>query len=356
MRVGGNNLADQEEAQQNNKCNGCRSKSCKWAIQSFLWTFWIFFLLKFGVWGIGTTTLIILLVGLGFFSFIYSLCFCFSHTCQYLKNLRTSNGVVTYLSSIFYKPGFITFYAECYHYVSSYHRHRNGSTSRSRRKVVTYTETRRFPFKSWRDISGEFNLDLTHLSDPNAKPLLKLELQKSIEFADDGTEDDYEYFRESMRYRIQHIDTNYNLEEKAEIAGLESFNLVNLSDSIPCGIGMFWFIISLFFFLAEIYKVFFNKHCNYYKFKIRKLISTVNDLNVDVNSAEYQKDVPRVVIHKEDFKFFDLGKYEALPNTIDTPQNQIKEGGSNPKPRDEGDDDPKNYISNAPVHKRLGNN
>jgi len=156
------------------------------------------------------------------------------------------------MEKLFYQPGILCLYAECYHYVVSY-------TSRGsrRRKVVSYSENRTFPYVSWRDISGPFNLDSKKI-DRNAKPLLKLKLVKSVELANDGSLEDYAFFRDNIIYRLQYVDQCFEITESTFIPGFEDKTLVKMGENAPCMATPGCFIMSVIACFGEFYIHFNN--------------------------------------------------------------------------------------------------
>jgi len=216
---------------ENGRCAGscCCTKGYKWFVQIMVILALIYLIISLAL-SIATNYIVYVAAIIIFiiYMLIYSIMGCCSNTCAYLKNIRGGGNVCDYMERIFYTPGCLTCYAECYHYVVTYSR-RGGS---SRRKVVTYTETRTFPYQSWRDISGPFNLDTSGAENRNL-PLLKLELNKSVELAQDGSVNDYTFFRDSMIYRLQYVDHYFNLIESSTISGFNDKTLVKVGDEIP---------------------------------------------------------------------------------------------------------------------------
>jgi len=316
------------------RCEGscCCSKGYKWFMQIFTWFAVAYMIAAIVIASYsGGILLISGIIVFGVFYVIYTIMACCSNTCAYLKNIKGGGGVCDYMERLFYQPGLFCLYAECYHYVYSYTR-RGG---RSRRKVTTYTESRTFPYKSWRDISGPFNLDTSGVN-MESKSLLKLKLVKSIELAQDGTYEDYAYFRDSMIYRLQYVDQCFNIIESNFIPGFQDKTLVQLGDEIPCMASPGCFAMCVIVMLGEFYKLCFNSHCSFQEFHVRKLCSSQQDLNANINSPQYLEQAPQIILKGQTFKFFDTAKYAPPPQGLDTPQDQIRQdvamrqGGGDP--------------------------
>lgn len=267
-----------------------------------------------------------------------------SNTCSYLKNIKNGSNVCDYMEKIFYQPGTLNLFAECYHYIWVY-------TGRSyhRRKIVSYSEFRTFPYLSWRDTSGTFDLDTSGVSS-NSKELLKLHLLKSVEMLNDGTVDDYNYFRDCLVFRLQYIDDCFNLVESTSIPGFEENTLVQMATEIPCMASVGCYAMSIICFFGEFYKLCFNGHCSFQEFTIRKLISARGNVN---QIQQYMTEAPKIVLRGQTTEFSDISKYIPAP-LADTPEDQRRSGPTAPtnKPQTQ---DPKDIernfnVMSAPVH------
>ncbi len=326
----------------------CCSKGFKWFVLVMAWLSLVFMSVALALpltWLIGLPFIAIGL--LSFFSLIYWIQACCSNTCAYLKNMKKGTSVLHYMESLFYKPGALKFYAECYHYVITYRRNRRGRTSSSRRKVVTYTETRSFPYQSWRDISGPFNLDTSGVNIEN-KSLLKLHLTKSVDLASDGTQEDYDYFRDSMVYRLQYVDTCFRLHEFSQIPGFEERTLVQMAEEIPCIANVGCFVLFVLLWLSECYKCCFNNHCSFQEFMVKKLISSCEDLNTNVQSQEYMDLAPKIIMRGQSYNYYDISKFQAAPSSDDTPEDQRQVGPQAPKEEADPDGVENNFQLNGP--------
>lgn len=67
-----------------------------------------------------------------------------------------------------------------------------------------------------------------------------------------------------------------------KITALNNFNLVCIRENEPCGISFFMFMVFTILPFAEFYKCYIISYCINQHFKIRKLISTRYDLNIDL--------------------------------------------------------------------------
>ncbi len=72
-----------------------------------------------------------------------------------------------------------------------------------------------------------------------------------------------------------------------KITALNNFNLVCIRENEPCGISFFMFMVFTILPFAEFYKCYINSYCINQHFKIRKLISTRYDLNIDLYQYSY---------------------------------------------------------------------
>jgi len=284
----------------------------------------------------------------------------FSFTFNVLKRIENEGDIKDYMGNIFYKPGYIVFYAECYHYeIKNTKDNKLGQQIRSTTKIVTYTEQQTFPIKSWRDISDVFDLRVstTNVVDEKdkkanneKKPLIFLTLSKSIELADDGTKEEYNYMKESICYRLQNIDKCFRLIESQEIKDFEEEKVVKLTEHIPFYISICSYITSFLFTFGELYKL-FGFHANYTKqqYNIKKIISSTQNLNEDFFYIEKS---PKLFIEDNEYIFNDFNKYSAeVPDNNDTPKEKIKFGQENQPKAEVGDIIESNvgYIKNTPV-------
>lgn len=237
-----------------------------------------------------------------------------SSTCSFLCNKTTENGIKIIMSSLVQTHPVIEFYCECYHYGISHVRYnppkKGGRGKRGRRggkrhgvrtkrrRITTYTETAIFPYYSARDVSGLFQLNKSREA-TMSKVYIKLELTPEINFADELSYMDYEYFRTDFYNRNRRRDKFMDYSETRKVPGLNNFNFVCIRDTEPCGVNICMFILFTILPFTELYKCYINSYCLEQKFKIRKLISTRYDLNQD----QYQTFVPSFDLPTQQYAF-----------------------------------------------------
>ena len=167
-----------------------------------------------------------------------------------------------------------------------------------RKRITTWRETASFPYYSARDVSGLFQLNNSREA-AMGKVYVKLVLTPEINFADELTYMDYEYFRNDFYNRNRPKDQYMDYRETRTVPGLNNFNLVCIRDQEPCGVNICMFILFTIIPLAELYKCYINSYCLDQSFKIRKLISTRYDLNQD----QYQYFVPSFDVPNQQYAF-----------------------------------------------------
>ena len=290
----------------------------------------IFMVASFVVKGIQNTA------GIGIFAVIYILYliseFC-SSTASFLCNKTTEQGIRNIMTNLVQTPPTIEFYCECYHYETHTvvysppkkgggrkgggarkaprpaggHRtggaHRAGGghhrVSRQTRRITTYRETAYFPYYSSRDVSGLFEINNSR-EDAMGKVYVKLELNPEINFADELSYMDYENFRSHFYNRNRPRDQYMTYRETRYVKGLNNFNLVCIRDEQPCGINICMFILFTIIPLAEFYKCYIDSYCLDQSFRIRKLISTRYDLNLQ---QQYEYFTPSINVPNQTYAF-----------------------------------------------------
>jgi len=300
----------------------CCSKGYKWFIQVIIFLAFILFIISFSI--TLSEPMIFIFLATMFFAvvyLVYTIMACNSNTCAYLRNIKGCGNVCNYMERLFYTPGNFMLNAECYHYEITFSK--KGRLSRKR--VVTYRETQSFPYVSWRDISGPFNLDTSGVSQEN-KSLLKLRLNKSLELANDGTIQDYNYFKDCMTFRLQYVDECFNLTEYTFIPGFDDKTLVQMADQVPCIATVGCFTCCFLLIFGEFYKLCFNNNCSFQEFTLRKINSSTQDLNANMQSQEYLAQAPKIILKGMEYNFHDTNKFLAKPADLDTPVDQRREG------------------------------
>ena len=82
------------------------------------------------------------------------------------------------------------------------------------------------------------------------------------------------------------------------VDGLTSYNLINITDSNPCGMSLFWLIFFSLIGIAQLYKMYINSKCIYKSFTIRKIISSRYKLTTEECDIKY-KNVDPVISYED---------------------------------------------------------
>jgi hypothetical protein len=190
-------------------------------------------------------------------------------------------------------------------------------------KVVTYRESEKFKFFSWRDVSRTLTLD-TKSAKKSKKPYIKLELDLNFELADVITKYDFAMQKNSLLERNRHRDTHIQLTEKALLDGFNKFNLIKVSDSEPCCINIYVFSILVLFALVIFYDLYIAYFCIYQDFIVKKLISSRYNLNSPEFDEKYLKYLPRILYNDDEVLYNEAPK----PATDKTPELLLKMSSS----------------------------
>ena len=291
--------------------------------------------------GIDFTVCVVILIIVYVLYLIAEFC---STTASFLCNKTNENGIQIAMQKLISTPPTIEFYCECYHYEtrgvstppkkggvkvkktlnkkstqssvrsgggnlqSSRTRGGVGGVRTQRQKVTTWRETVTFPYYSARDVSGLFQLNKSREA-AMGKVYVKLELTPEINFADELTYMDYENFRSDFYNRNRSRDQYMDYRETRSVPGLNTFNLINIRKTEPCGISICMFVFFTILPFAEFYKCYVNSYCLEQQFKIRKLISTRYDLNMD----QYQYFVPSFDVPEQQYAY-DPSYYNYINN------------------------------------------
>ena len=151
-------------------------------------------------------------------------------------------------------------------------------------------------------------------------------------------------------YRLQYVDQCFNLTESTSIPTFVDRTLVQMAEEIPCIASVGCFTISLILLVLEFYKLCFNSYCSFQEFKVRKLVSSRQNLNANVQSAQYLEQAPRIILKGQEYNFYDTNKFAPLPQGIDTPMNQRMQGPQQPQNIGEQQDNERNFqLTSMPV-------
>lgn len=250
------------------------------------------------------------IIPLCFFSTVYLLYVLnevlLSPTSKYLRNINTNDSIFQKIGSYFKIPPQITFHCSCFHYVTYTRTYTDakGNISRSTvtERVVTHSETLKFPYYSVRDVSGLFYLNC----DPNLiqnKSFIKLELSEEINFADAISYMDYLFEKTVFCEKNKNRDEHFLYDEKRVIPGIIHHNLIKLRNEIPFTINIYFFVLASLLTCAEFYKSYVNSCCIEQNFKIRKIVSTRYDLNQPDFQQKYSNLIPKINLISQTFDF-----------------------------------------------------
>ena len=240
------------------------------------------------------------------FYVIYIIFQFFSPTFSYLLHKKTDSKLVDKLKKMFNSPPVIIFICENYHYetrtYTTYDSKGNATTRTETVRVVTRVSSKPFNFYSSRDVSGLFrlNYDKSAVKD---KFYVKLELIKQYDFADSVSYSDYVKDKDDFYNSNLGFDTYTDIFVNFSVDGFTEFNLINMSDSDPCGISIFWYIFFTFAGLVQLYKVYINSRCIYKSFTIRKIISTRYSLTNEESDNKYRNVNPVISFEDENITF-----------------------------------------------------
>ena len=237
---------------------------------------------------------------------LYIILECCSSTSKYLRNKTTGEAMYDKMGSLFRTPPVITFRCQCYHYEIIHYttKDKDGNVHHHtrREKRITYSESYTMPYYSMRDVSGLFylNCDEAYVK---KKFYIKLRLNEEINFADEISYMDYEYYQEQFWRKNRFRDVYMDFEETRKIPGLTSHNLIKIGQKDPCIVSFGWFTIFTLLTLCEFYKIYINSLFVYQKYKIRKIISTRYDLNEPLYSNKYSELIPQLNLIDQQYSY-----------------------------------------------------
>ena len=269
-------MLDQGSQKENNCCyiTGC------WIAQIACWASLVASLIIY----IGNKDNIGIFGLFGFCYIVYLILEFCSSTSRYLCNKSSDKGMYEKMGINFQTPPEIRFHCECYHYVTRHHYRTNKDGKRehytTREKEVTYRETYNLPYYSERDVSGLFYLNCEKAY-VEKKHYIKLELKEEINFADAISYYDYERAKGHFWRRNRFRDVHFDFREERVIPGMEHHNLVKLLPTEPCMVNYCFFLLFTLLTGAEFFRIYVDSFCVYQKFKVRKIVSTRYDLNMD---------------------------------------------------------------------------
>ncbi len=241
-----------------------------------------------------------------YFSYIFlnlnSEMWCFFFNRYDSKSLNDS------MKKLFYNPPIIKFHCECSHTEK-----RRGSKGRTHTvRVVTYRGTEDFVFYSWRDTSGIFTL-----KDDNSKrkKLVRLKLDHEFILNDPPTKNEFKRSFENFNNANRSRDRQYISWQTWTVDDFYEFNLVTISGSNPCFISPIWFLIFTFVIpLIEFYKLYVIFISSEQEFKIKKTISTAENLRE--SNENFNGNLPGIRIFDQQAVVFSEAPAPMLENPI----------------------------------------
>ena len=258
------------EATTNKNITCCKRCLCflRWFYTLGLWTFTILVILF-------QETIFIIVACI--FYFHYLIAELFSPTLKSLCNI--SNQTINEIIEKFIK-GKPNFYlkCECYHYEER----PNGRDSTRTVEVITHSESMKYNYSSYRDISGLLILN-TDESNIKGKYYIELEINKKVYLPDVNSISHYNSLTRNIIENNIHRDTYFRLLNIIDIEGLPNSFLIKMKENEePWFIGSgFWFIIFTLLSFAELYKIYVNFLIFHQTFTIKKVISISYDVNMD---------------------------------------------------------------------------
>ena len=289
----------------------CNSITC-WVLQIIIWAGGIFLLFAEPYWESEysgskymTAEYLIVLIFECMFYLSYVIFQFFSPTLDYLTHKRTDVNLYQKMKQLFNNPPKLQFVCECYHYetrtYTTYDSKGHATTNTTQVRVVTHVDSKFFNYYSSRDVSGLFQLNYDESSITN-KYYVKLELLAEFNFADAITYSDYKKEKDEFYNSNLHYDVYMDFYERTLIDGLTSYNLINLSDSNPCSISVFWYVVFIFLGIVQLYKSYINSKCIYKSFTIRKLISSRYSLTTEECNFKYRRVDPVISYEEKNIK------------------------------------------------------
>ena len=292
-----------------------------WTIQVLLWMSLILIIVGFSVKDFWKTHPEVVFPPFAIFYLVYWINLFCSATFSYLLHQKESQSIYNYMSNLFYSPAQIEFNITCYHYNTRQYIYKD-SNGREQWRTETYrensfSEISNFKYMSWRDISGPFILNTQGFEGDPKLAMVKLRLEFNIEFANDGTVNDFEAQKNYFIQKNQFKDTHYDFNQSNSLNGFNEYNLVSLGENPNPRIGMCYLILSTFLCLNEFYKMYVDSYCIHQDFRISKVLSTRTNLNLQQNFQSYQEKVPSIIIANMTTVYNDpsrLGEVSVVPD------------------------------------------
>lgn len=246
-----------------------------------------------------------------------------SHTSRFLLNKKSTSSIYNKLKELFSSPPVLQLSISCYHFETRIEERKtqDGKIVQEQitERVETYKERRDFPFYSFRDISGLFQVDLEN-EIFNKKTYIKLTFDTLISFADSISYYDYQMFKNQFINENKMRDEKIEFRENFYIQNLARNNLIKIKDEEPFYINYFFFFLCTIFTMALPYEVLLDNISIEGKYQIKKVISTRYDLNCPEYDGMYGFQIPSIKLgnntynfNTEDYVFHDENAEINLP-------------------------------------------
>eukprot|EP01022_Parablepharisma_sp_SALTPOND_P013508 TRINITY_DN1812_c0_g1_i1.p1 TRINITY_DN1812_c0_g1~~TRINITY_DN1812_c0_g1_i1.p1 ORF type:complete len:426 (-),score=15.19 TRINITY_DN1812_c0_g1_i1:112-1266(-) len=261
------------------------------------------------------------IIGTCLIGLIYYLnAFCSSYIDYFLHQTDVAK-IYEEIDKIFKSPPMIVMNIECYHYVTRtvHSRSRKGGsrTRTVRRRVVTHRANQEFTYRSWRDISGIFQLDTSQAAEDENLAYVKLALDKKVSFANDGSGEDFAQARDLFK-ALNRRDLYQRYWESFNIDGFSNNFMVQVTDVVPCCFGLGYFIWWSLIGFHLFYVLYVDNFCHEQEFTIKKVVSTRQDLRNEEINRRYEYYNPRMIMKNQTIVF---GK--AQPQFLSLPPQGI---------------------------------
>ena len=184
---------------------------------------------------------------------------------------------------------------------------------------------------TWRDVSGPFTLYTQgYQRDPNLA-MVKLKLQLDIEFANDGTNLDFEAQKNYFIAKNQYRDHLYDFSQNYRLEGYAEYNLVNIGEHQSHYIGLCWLFFFTSIMLVEFYKSYVESFCIHQDYEIKKVVSTRSNLNLPDPFRPYIARVPAIIVMNNTITYNDPSRLGAVTIVPEIPSlNEIHQSQSVP--------------------------
>jgi len=221
---------------------------------------------------------------LGFAFMMACIRYCFSPVASYLQNIMVSENALDYISRYRIEPPEVTMMIECYHYETP--DDSEGSLDPSKVKVITHTETAPFNYHNSVDCSGEPPRLFDNEGEQNEgkagrcfgrkRRLVKMNLETSIQFADDFSKHCFEQEEEEFINTYKARDKCYCYWRRFTIPGVEPrfVALIDMEDK-PWFLGPYCFLFSHFCLMQYFYILWLRSISVKVSYVFQKVVSRI---------------------------------------------------------------------------------